>query len=557
MKGQWRVEDAHEGEPRHVQFGGANVFRPGWKATISLRNEAEEHFRAKFKPGTYRGRDAVNDALQHHFAFYAKKLGNILPCITSRDYLEFILYQYDRSAEVESLAKDGRLKEHEEEEWQRTGPTLRRALKYLAERTVLLSPEEIPKSRKRDQMLLHAEQALLCAEQLVQLYMESDKVFFLFPDTTTVEVLPEGELEIFRTHTEDDFSSGIVLRMKRDTMNRNRFISAIPPQVLPASQDKDLVNVFRQTIGMTLQQALGVIRAIVDHTQKPPTPMGIPFCSREMIITEISMHSGFPRAGVEKALDGFTVSKSGLESEGREVFKPKQEHRAYRRGFFEMPHSTGPHLAWSHRMTIENAAALITDLPLKQVPVEWKSPAVESALGRLSNSVGRWFQTSVAKNFAELGFVGIDSVKDTIGRGPKAVSIPPTVGEIDFLGHSPADKAVIIAECKYIRGAVEPKFYRDDLTEFVTSNNAFMQKLERKAEWLARNLPRIRDALSAATGFVIEKDTCRVFSVMVTYYPSCAAYFWKCAPCVSLAEFMLDYQYCGKWPYRLGVYEHE
>jgi hypothetical protein len=554
MKGVWRVDDPNEGEAHYERFGGVEVFRPGWTATIALRNEAEAHFRAKFKPGTYVGRDAVNNTLQHHFAFYAQKLGQILPGIASRDYLEFVLFQYERSSVVESLEKKGQLKEHEEGSWQKTGPALRRALKYLAERTVLLSPQESPKEKKPPHMLRQAEQALLCAEQLVQLYMESDKVFSLFPDTTTVEVLPEGELEIFRTHWEDDFSSEIVLRMKRDTKNRAKFIQPIPPQMLPAGQDTNLADVFRQTIGVTLQQALGVIRAVVDHTQKPPTPMGIPFCSREMIVREITRYSGFPREGVEKALNGFTVTRPGMQSEGREVFKPKQEHRAYRRGFFEMPHTTGPHLAWSQQMAIENAVALITDLPMKQVPVEWKSPAVESALGRLSNGVGRWFQTSVARNFKELGFVGIDSAKGTIDHGPTALSIPPNVGEIDFLGHSPADKAVIVAECKYVRGGAEPKFYRDDLTEFVTSTNAFMKRLERKAEWIVQNLFRVRQALSAATGSPISEDTRRVFSVMVTYYPSCAAHFWKRAPCVSLAEFMLDYQFEGRWPYKTGKY---
>lgn len=554
MTGKWNVEDPDAGKPRYERFGGIAVFRPGWTATIALRNESEEHFRSRFKTGTYSGRDAVNGILHHQFAFYTWKLGQLIPRLASRDYLEFLLFQYNCTADVESRAKDGRLTEQEEAHWQATGPILRRALKYLAERTVLLSPPHSSRVQEPANMLHDAEQALICAEQLTQLYMESDKVFTLFSDTTTVEVLPEGELDLFRTHCEQDFSSDIVFRVHRDTKHRDRFVPSLPPQMLPPGQDQYLADPFRQTIGVTLQEALEVIRAVLDHAEAPATGFKIPFCSREMIVSQTARLSGFPRQSIEKALAGFAVTRSGMESEGREIFKPKQEHRAYRRGFFEMPHETGPHFAWSQRMAFENAALLIADIPMKQVPVEWNSPAVESALGRLSNAVGKWFETSVVRNFRSLGFIGIESAKDAVGQGRTALPIPPDIGEIDFLGHSQTDHAIIIAECKFVRGGAEPKFYRDDLKEFVTGDNAFMKRLGRKAEWVISNLPSVRHSLSDATGSPIGNDTRRVLSVMVTYYPSCAAHFCNSAPCVSLAEFMLDYQYGGKWPYRTGQY---
>lgn len=219
-----------------------------------------------------------------------------------------------------------------------------------------------------------------------------------------------------------------------------------------------------------------------------------------------------------------------------------------------MPHKTGPHLAWSPKMAVENAALLITEIPMKQVPIEWASPEVVSALGRLSNVVGKWFETSMARNFTSLGIVGIESAKDAVGRGPTAVPIPPDIGEMDFIGYSHTDRAVIVAESKFVRSGAEPRFYRDDLSEFVTGSNAFMKRLSRKSEWVAHNLPRVRTALANATGAKITDETRRVLSVMVTYYPSCAGYFWKEAPCVSLAEFMLDYQHSGKWPYKNGEY---
>jgi hypothetical protein len=549
----WSVNDPDSGKPRYEKFGGVDVFRPGWTATIALRNEAEEHFRARFKPGTYVGRDAINKILQHHFSFYAGKLSSILPYIASRDYLEFVLFQYDKSAEVDRIAKAGRLSEQQEFQWTRTGPALRRALKYQAERVVMLSPDSSARAQNPKTMLLNAEQALICAEQLTELYIQSDKVFSIYPDAASLEVLPEGELEMFRCRCENDHSEDMVLRIRRDMKHRTDFMPVLPPQMTLEGQDEFLADAFRQTIGITLNESLGVIRAVVDHAQTPTTGFKIPFCSHESIVSEITRHSGFPRVSVQRALAGFTVTKAGLESEGREIFKPKQEYRAYRRGFFEMPHSTGPHLAWSGNMAMENAVLLLTETPLKQIPAEWNSPAVVSALGRLSNAIGKWFESAVAANFKRLGILGVQSVKDAIGRGPSALPIPQDIGEIDFVGYSPHDSALVVAECKFVRSGTEPKFDRDDIKDFVTGTNAFMKRLKRKTGWILENLPAVRSALSDMTGSTIGADVRRVFSVMVTYYPSSATYFWKDAPCVSLTELMIDYHSHGEWPFRNGV----
>jgi hypothetical protein len=553
----WSVFDPDKGKPRFEVFGGVGVFRPGWEATITLRNEAESHFRAVFRPGVYEGGEAANRALKHHFAFYATRLRHILPAIASRDYIEFVLHQYEQSVVVNDLDNGHRLTKQETEQWQTTGPKLRRALKYLAERTVLLWPPETASvSSDHAQMLLQAEMALLCAEQLVDLYMTSDKVFSLFPDETVLEVLPEGEFEIFRTRCSHDFTQDFLQRVHRDASHRSEYVPLNGLHQIPKLQDSYLANAFCNTIGLSYSDILAVLHVVIDQAQPPPTGFKIPFCLRTVIVNEVVRCVGFSRDAVEKALAGFTVSCVGMENEGREIYKPKQEYRAYRRGFFEMPHCSGPHLAWSKSMAQESYVVLLKEVAFKQVPPEWRSTQVDVAVSKLGCAVGKWFESLVAENLKKIDIMGLHSIKRMIGTGKVAVRIPDEVGEIDFLGYSERDEAIIVAECKYVRGGVEPRFFRDEINAFTKGNSCHMMQLARKTKWVVNEIQTLRTSLAATLGMSGVMRAHRVISVLVSHYPSCASYFWHDAPCVSLTELILDYKGQGHWPYAIGVFEN-
>ena len=525
--------------------------RPGWLAELATRAKAEKHLRARYAPGTVTDKYKINEILHHQFAFYAGTLNRVLPPIASQEYLELLLYQYDRSAEVDVLAKGGKLSAAQGDRWMQIGAALRRAIKYLAERVVLLSPE-LPLGENKN-LIRHAEIALICAEELTRLYIESDRIIY-HPGESSLEILPEGEVDIFRCQGESIYGSEMVARVIRDRQHREKYLSIVAPQMLPAEQEKYLADPFRQTIGMTLSEALAAIRMAIDQVTPPADGFKIPFCRKQLIVDEISRVSGLSASAVQRAIDGFTVTKCGMESEGREIFKPKQEYRAYRRAFFEMPHETGLHLAWSEEMAKESCILLGTGIPFGQVPREWASPKVKSAEGRLSNALGKWFESAVANNFQQVGILGVAPAKDAVGRGPTALPIPPNIGEIDFLGFSPKDNAVIIAECKCVKGALEPSFDRDDINEFVLGEDAYMKKLKKKSDWVFDNISAICTALSSVPGLKIGTNVRQAFSILITYYPSPAAFYWNETPCVSLTEFMLDYQEQGAWPYRTGVY---
>ena len=544
------MDDPDEASPAFEDFEGIQVLRPGHIAEILLRSDAEKHFRARYAPGVVRGKENVNEVYRHHFAFYADTLNRVLPPIASRDFIELLLGQYDRSVEIDLLAKRGQLSPERDTRWQHLGPVLRRALKYLSERVVMLGPTSRP-SRDSD-ILRNAETALICAEQLTRLYIESDRVYFL-PGETAIEILPEGESDIFRNAGEDVYGTKMLPRIVRDRQHREEFMTLAPPQMLPAEQETHMAEAFRQTMGISLLEALSVIRQTIDRAVPHPRGFNTLFFRKQMIIDGISKASGYPAKSVQQALDGFTVTKDGMASEGREIFRPKQEYRAFRRAFFEMPHETGTHLAWSKKMAIESYIHLGFGMAYGQFPREWMSPGVRAAGGRLSNARGKWFESVVASNFGEVGIIGVASARDQVGRGTAALRIPQDVGELDFLGVSPRDGAVIVAECKCVQGSYEPNTDRDDIKDFITSDDAYMKKLAKKAEWVFDNIDSVCSALSSVIGELPQTDLKRVHSIMVTYYPSPAALFWDKTPCVSLTEFMLDYQEKGAWPYTKGI----
>jgi hypothetical protein len=79
-----------------------------------------------------------------------------------------------------------------------------------------------------------------------------------------------------------------------------------------------------------------------------------------------------------------------------------------------------------------------------------------------------------------------------------------------------------------------------------------------KVKTMSRGLPFLgaesrRKRGLTGEGAVAKTDLRRMHPNMVTHYPSPAALFWDKTPCVSLAEFMLDYQEKGMWPYTAGI----
>jgi hypothetical protein len=533
-------------------IGGIQIFRPRSSSEWDIRIASERHLRSRFTIRKYDNKDDINSILQHQFAFYSNELGKLLPVVASRDFLEFVLFQFDLATQIEQLYKEGELSKAEDERWKEIGGVIRRALKYIAERVVLLYPDEAP-SGDTELLLPAAERIWICAEEMVNLYMESDQTFSLFPDDISLEILPVGEHDYFAVELRKNCSD-IHARVRYDLSNRHRFISDQSVLFDIEEHDKIIGKALKDTIGVSYREALGIIAEIIRGAQPASNGFPVPFIHKAQILDLCAERLDFARDEIKKVVAGFTISKQQMELEGREVWKPKQEYRAYRRGFFEFPHPSGEHLAFSKEMAAECFAILRRGVIFGQFPAEWRSESVNKSLSALSNLVGEHFEKVVEENLRTINFIGLRSAKKSIGVGEKRIVIPPDVGEIDFVGYSEVERIILIAECKIIRDSFEPRFFRDDVSDFVRSKKAYINQLRKKVEWARDNQASIYEALVSTGLYKGSVEPEYLAGALITYLPTIASCFIDDFPCISLTELMLDYESTGSWPYNLGIY---
>jgi hypothetical protein len=533
-------------------FGGIEIYRPRYSSEVKLRLESECHLRSKFSSGIYSDPQEINEILRHQFEFYSKKFEDTIPKLASRHFIEFVFFEFDQSSLIEEQYKHGQLSEEEVDRWKQTGSWFRRAAKYLAERIVLLQPEEAPDAPK-ESLIETLDEIWIAAEEMVHLYLLSDQTFMIFPDHTTFEIYPEGSSDFWNLeiHQESDIQELV----KRDTVNRRSVIGADSTFTMNIGVHEQIIGkAFKETIGASYAEVVNLLAIAIENSQ--PAPQGFPtlFLHRSDLIETLHQHTGLTKKAIGTILDGFTVQKADMESEKRELWKPKQEYRAFRRGFFEMTHATGTHLAFSKRMALESFNQLVEGFVFRQVPREWRSKEVDVAISDLSNQAGKWFEGTVEEGLRRIGFIGLKSIRKQIGRQPNVIRIPSDVGEIDFLGYSEKEKLLLIAECKMVQGGSEGKFFRDDIKEFVTSNKSYLKKYNRKVEWLRNNISAAASALASTGLYSIPIEPLTIVTAVITHYPTIAQDFIDDYPCISITNLVLDHEEKGKWHYTSGIF---
>lgn len=257
---------------------------------------------------------------------------------------------------------------------------------------------------------------------------------------------------------------------------------------------------------------------------------------------------------IEIVIDGFTIRKSDMEIENRELWKPKQKYRAFFRGFFEMPHSTGIHLAFCRNMALESLNQLVIGSVFQKFPSEWRNKTVNKALRKLSTQAGKKFEQIVEDNLATIGITGQRSINKQIGGKNNFIKIPSEVGEIDFLGYCAKENLILIAECKLVQAGFEGRFFRDDIQDFIKSRKSYLNKFDRKVKWLLNNHSAVISALNSTKIYQTQINPTKIVATFITYYPTIAEYFIEDYPCVSITSLIIDYKNKGKWSYSKGIF---
>jgi hypothetical protein len=524
------------------QFDTVRIFRPSLQIEHAIRDRARANLRSTFSPGEYRGAEAANRILQHQFKIYEALLQPLIPKLSCRGGAEFLLFQYDQAWQLLHGAEI--LDLNERNRWAWIEPRMKRAIKFLVESICMFGSTEAHAPRSRREAEFAAEAALACAENMVDLGTQSDLVHSVFPQECVLRVFNSGpydftlDIEGSRAGYNDAFSERII----RDRRSRDRFVPWPQFDNHTATHQRFLDDPFRKEFGMSYGEFIAALLAVINDAQPSLHPDAFPtlFVNRKRVIDELA-NSGRQRNAIERALKGFSITREGLLKEKRVVWKPKQESRAYRRGFFVLPHEDGPHFAFSREMARESLMHLVSWVSYRHLPKEWKTHITTKAAHMLSREAGIWFERVVRQRFNDLGFAG-NRAQKTIGEGTYRVTIPEDVGEIDFIGYHPEQRLLVVAEAKMVMTGLEAAYWRDDLDEFVFRHGSYADRFRRKLAWVLNQ----RKAICASLN--VERDA-SVGAIMLTLYPCIAREFIADFPCVSITEFMLDYEACSNWPY--------
>jgi hypothetical protein len=540
-----------------LEIGGIEIYRSSPASDTNIRSKIEPALKAKFPPGVYTKPDDVREVLFKQVEIFGDLFDSLIGKLASREFLEFLLWQYDRCGELDQKVHNGVIHGDAAHKWAELGPSHKRTLKYICERITMLAPDEGWSEHQMPTAAL-LDEVFICAEELVQYCITSD-LSRLFPEHTTVIVHP-AESPLYIEHTIDhpefptDFRFEFLKRINADNKARSEIFKDSDP-----FKDHKLIGSFldiplKDTIGASWEEVLQILRYIMESCRPAPgCPMGTKFILRKPLVDNLAEAFKKPATSIERVLDGLTLSPKELAKRAKgdtDFWNPNFEERAYRKVFFSMPHSLGQHLAFGDRVLHEGVVFLSKELAFGKFPKEWRSPSVDKALGQITTERGKWFESEVERLLAIVGLQGVSS-RQSIGSGRSVITTP---GELDYIGWSPKDAALVLFEDKMLLPATEPKQWGSQLNAFLVGdkrNEAFVPKFKRKIAWVKENSESVTQALKSES-IRIDTPPQKVISAFITYAPFALAGLLD-VPCFALTELLRSYEHETVGPFNSGI----
>jgi hypothetical protein len=534
-------------------IGGVRIYRPGTEAEKAVRLLAEPALRKRFTPGVYTALSETQEILHERADVFGTRFDQLIGPLASRSFLDFVFWQYNQCGIVEGRRKRGELSGEALTRWIEVNHKYPRALKYIAERITMLSPDELADERMPS--IQEIGEAVICAEELVSYCITSD-LTCLFPNKTEITIHPKGREHYINHILTTQEPANFQARIYADTPIRHSFFETKSYEFDHEAHAVHLDKPLFDSIGVTYTEALRILASLKDGcTSIPGDPFNSKFVLVSGVVDRLSALFKKPNAVVEKLLSGFWLTKEMLESRAlpnHDYWKPSNHYRAYRRGLFILPHSLDRHMAFSDQMFTEAFTILKSDVSFGAFPKEWRTTEVTEALGKIAAIQGHWFERQVQINLQKIGIAGLTG-KRTLGTGRSVIKLP---GEFDFIGVSKKDNALVLIEAKMTQPGSEPGLWKnqcENFTQIKAGKENFVQKLTRKSEWLSKNSEAVAAALKAEN-ILVDIIPDKVLAGFITYAPLAASYLVPKFPCVSLSEFVNDYEKCMGWPYETGIH---
>lgn len=521
---------------------------------VVYKDRAKQHILARHKPGIYTSPKSISLILQDIVAFYESEIDVLLTPLLSRSLVEVLLLQYDNYVEIYRKFIKGKLNRSDMDAVKGfLAPTYARTVKFLCERVTLLESIDAG-GFSRELFDQNAEALFACANAVVRISMDCDSGFYIVPDHSQLEIFPQNDERIYHLGVTDTALlcclNGFGDRWRWEVKNAEQIVDGyVSPgttllrEFYPDEHAKFLDKPFLQELGYSYQDAVSVLGGVFDAYLLPSGALPVWIVEKRIVL---SNYSGLTQAQVNSLFEAFTISAANIASEGRSFWNPKFQHRLFRRGILQVKQNGQDYYCWGKSLYQEALMALVKGFTYQYVPVEWNRASIRTAAVELSRSLGSWFENHSHSEFTRVGIPAVKS-KKSIGHG--ALKLEFTPGEIDLLAYLPAQRILVIGECKRVEEGTDPKHFRDAKNEFVTSKKPYVAKLRAKVQFVRDNLNEICRALSSAQELDIQVEPKWISAVLITRYPTIAACFIPDFPCVSLAELIRDYSGQNSWPY--------
>lgn len=526
-------------------FAGIEIFR------ASRTHEDRVYDRIKcavfkhFNPGRYTDKAVIVKIVNLMYSEYYAILDEYLPKVSPRDFVTYLVAEYERYGQVSDAHKRHKLSEEDDLFWLGYAMHSRRGIKHVLELLCRsnMASDKVAKTKEEQEDAI--SMIFIAAEELVSLYMRSDNYNGVL-DEVTLTLDPAQH-----TYFHVDQDGQLKFDIRESVRDLEKYVPS--PMFLQDTQAhaEILDTSFMATLGLSYKDALGTLAWIIEQysDKNDPEALGM-FLGREAIDT-IVLNFHVTSEQAERLLNGFSLSAKTMED--RELFKPKQEYRAYKRAFFKDAVDGVDWVFFSRRMAWESLTLLTSEVPFRKLPPEWQSASLKKALDVLSLKAGRWFEQVVERSLKTRGIAGSSSIKTlSLGNG-QTLKVPPEVGEIDFLGFDEAKKLLVIIEVKQVGFATEPRMFRDDQSKFIEGSNSYSAKFIKKYNWVLENVESVEQHFSHK--FNLDTSLELAGYAMITLYPTIASTKIKDFSCVSISEFMNRSHSSDVWPFskkRLG-----
>lgn len=520
-------------------FNGVEIFRPNQEHEDKIYSRIKEAVFREFHPGTYTNKADIVKIVNFKYGEYYKILEENFTKPAPLEFAAFLASEYELYGQVSDMHKRGQLSAEDDLFWMSYASHSRRGIKHLLELLFRSKMNDGKASRTPEEQEEAISMAFLAAEELVSLYIRSDG-YRSFLDNVTL-ILDPSKHTYF--HVIEDESARFDIR--DSALNFHNYVP--DPMILHdvKAQGEILDPSFVATLGVSYNDTIGTIGWLIETYSDGDRPEEIGHFRWQEAISALIAALNISEDQATLILEGFSLSHETME--GRELYKPKQEHRAFKRAFFRSLFNGEEFALFSPRMAKECLTSLVSEVPFRKIPKEWKSEEIDSSLDALSLKAGRWFEDVVVLNLRKLGIKGSHSVK-SLNLGPsERLAIPQDVGEIDFLGFHEKQKLLVIIEVKQVGLATEPRTFLDDLSKFVSASNNYSKKFTKKYNWAIQNIEMVERHLAREFGLDARLDEAGY--ALITLYPSIATEKIHDFTCICITKFMNESIKSEFWPF--------